>query len=321
LDTVILGRTGLEVSVAGLGGGGKSRLGRAQGKDHSHSVALVRAAMDSGITLIDTAARYGTEGIIGEAIRGRRDEVVISTKVGINFGGHDDTEKMIDAAELTRRVEERLVALGIDCIDILHLHALSLDQYDHCVKELVPALNRLKKSGKIRFTGLTERFVVDTSHQMLMRAAQDDFWDVFMIGFNYVNQSAIGKVLPATRERNIGTLCMFAVRGPLSTLDSANALVARLIASGEIDPAEVTLENPLGFLADPGVGKSLTEVAYRFCRHTPGIDVVVTGTGNPEHLRQNIHALNAPPLDSHILERLQHIFGRVISESCEPSNS
>ena len=76
-----LGRTGLRVSVAGLGCGGFSRLGQATGKTAAELVAIVRLAIDSGITLIDTAANYGTEAIVGRAISAvPRESVVVATK-------------------------------------------------------------------------------------------------------------------------------------------------------------------------------------------------------------------------------------------------
>ena len=318
MDKVVLGRSGLEVGVAALGGGGKSRLGQKQGHSRAHSVALVQAAIDAGVTLIDTAAVYGTEGIIGEAIRGRRDGLVISTKTSINLHAHDDATEMVDGAGLVARVEERLTALGIDCIDILHLHALRLEQVDYTMAELAPALIRLREAGKVRFFGLTERFVHDATHRMLLRAAQEDFWDVFMPGFNMVNQTALAELLPATTARGIGTLCMFAVRGPLGSLEGANALISRLVESGEVDPDGLDPANPLGFLLAPGVADSMAEAAYRFCRHTPGIDVVITGTGSPAHLAENLRTLNLPPLPEAVRARLAAIFGRVTSETCEP---
>ncbi|MCB1812851.1 MAG: aldo/keto reductase, partial [Candidatus Competibacteraceae bacterium] len=82
-----LGKTGLKVSVAGLGCGGSSRLGQSTGKSTADSVALVRAALDLGVNFIDTATAYGTEDIVGEAIRAvPRDTVVVSTKALINQG-------------------------------------------------------------------------------------------------------------------------------------------------------------------------------------------------------------------------------------------
>jgi len=73
----ILGRTGLNVSVAGLGCGGHSRLGQTYGNTLEQSADVVRAALDLGINFIDTAAAYGTEKIVGEAVRDRRDKVII----------------------------------------------------------------------------------------------------------------------------------------------------------------------------------------------------------------------------------------------------
>lgn len=84
MQTVTLGRTGLKVSVAGFGAGGKSKLGQSQGASRADSIALVQAAMDQGVNFLDTAAVYGTEEIIGEAVRGQRDKIVISTKLFIS---------------------------------------------------------------------------------------------------------------------------------------------------------------------------------------------------------------------------------------------
>src|SRR5271154_4045902 len=76
-----LGRTGLKVSVAGLGCGGFSRLGLGTGQSTEHAITIVRQAIDVGVTLIDTAAVYGTEDVVGAALRGvGRDSVVVCTK-------------------------------------------------------------------------------------------------------------------------------------------------------------------------------------------------------------------------------------------------
>ena len=74
MDKIVLGRTGLEVSVASLGAGGRSRIGQSTGASFDQSVAIVKAAIDRGVTMIDTAARYGTEPIVGAALQGIRDE-------------------------------------------------------------------------------------------------------------------------------------------------------------------------------------------------------------------------------------------------------
>ncbi len=71
METRILGGTGLEVTVMGIGAGGPSRIGQSAGKSDAESIAIVREALDAGITFIDTAEAYGTEAIVGEAVQGR----------------------------------------------------------------------------------------------------------------------------------------------------------------------------------------------------------------------------------------------------------
>jgi len=99
MQTVRLGRTGAEVSVVGLGCGGASRLGMARGADLAHAAAIVRRALDLGVTFIDTARAYGTELAVGEGIRGRRGGVFLSSKASPGRG-----ESLATAADLARAV-------------------------------------------------------------------------------------------------------------------------------------------------------------------------------------------------------------------------
>ncbi len=320
MQTVRLGRTGLEVGIAALGCGGRSRLGRTQGASFEHAVALVRRALDLGVTLIDTAAAYGTEPVVAAAVKGRRDEVVISTKVTVVEQGTPPSglDHLIDGRELRRRLDAGLAALETDHVDILHLHGITLAQYPHCRDVLVPALLDFRDRGLIRHLGITERFVTDQRHAMLAQAIADGCWDVVMCGYNYLNQTAAETLLPAAMAQDVGTLCMYAVRGPLGRPDAARALVETLIGKGEIDPASVDRDDPLGFLTTDGVAGSLAEAAYRFCRHTPGIDVVITGTGSLDHLEENLRSIDRPPLPEAAAGRLREVFGRAWSETGEP---
>jgi L-galactose dehydrogenase len=317
MEQVILGRTGLSVGVVGLGCGGKSRLGQSSGASFDDSVRVVQAAIDRGITLIDTAQLYETEEIVGAAIAGRRDGLVLSTKVRVTKVGADpeatDPADMIDPAELRRRVEESLTKLGTDRVEILHLHGITDGQYDYCVETLVPALHDLRQAGKIRFIGLTERFSAETTHVTLARAMTDDHWDVALVGLNFVNQTALEAVLPRAAERRVGTLAMFAVRGALATPERLAKLIRELVATGEIDPARLDPGFGLDFLLAPGVAASLTDAAYRWCRHAPGIDAVLTGTGSIAHLDENIASITAGPLPAEATARLAEIFGAVRS--------
>lgn len=316
MQYVTLGKTGLNVSIAGLGCGGHSRLGQTYGNSAAQSIAIIEAAMEAGINFIDTATAYGTESIVGEAIKSRRDEVVISTKRTVFHKGTSPLgNELLSGREFIAAVEDNLKQLSTDYIDILHLHGIVATQYDYCVKELVPALLKLRKQGKIRFLGVTERFIKDTNHTMLSRALEDDHWDIVMTGFNMINPSARKTVLPKTREKNIGTLIMFAVRRALSDPIATAEIIKQLRAADQLGGETLDPNNPLAFLHMPGIATSVIEAAYRFCRHEPGAHLVLTGTGSQDHLKQNIKALQLPPLPTETQDRLRKIFGNVDSVS------
>ena len=194
MDYVILGRTGLSVSVMGLGCGGHSRLGLATGKTEAEAVALVRKAVDLGINFIDTAEAYGTEGVVGQGIAGTpRENIILSTKVSPRQNG-----ELATAAQIKERAEGCLLRLQTDYVDILHLHGAAAEDYAYVREELVPALLALREEGKIRFVGITEAFIPDPQHRMLAQALKDDCWDVMMVGFNLLNPSARERVFPIT---------------------------------------------------------------------------------------------------------------------------
>jgi aryl-alcohol dehydrogenase-like predicted oxidoreductase len=180
----------------------------------------------------------------------------------------------------------------------------------------VPELIKAREAGKIRFVGITEEFLRDPGHRTLQMALEHDCWDTMMVGFNLVNQCARDRVFPRTRQKNIGTLIMFAVRRALSRRDKLDELMRQLVDEGRVDAGEIDLADPLGFLTDPGVADSIVEAAYRYCRHEPGCDVILSGTGNTEHLEQNARAMTGDPLPGAVLDRLAHTFRRVDHVHC-----
>ncbi|NEQ85070.1 MAG: aldo/keto reductase, partial [Moorea sp. SIO2I5] len=172
----ILGRTGLNVSVMGLGGGGRSRLGTRTGNSRRESIEIVRRALGLGVNLIDTAQAYGTEKLIGNAIKSvKREDVILSTKKTISY-----RSRLISPKQLIQGLDKSLRRLDTSYVDIYHLHGVKTHDYDYVFNELVPTLFKLRDAGKIRFLGITEPFGSDTTHQMLGRALEDDCWDVVM---------------------------------------------------------------------------------------------------------------------------------------------
>ncbi len=311
----ILGRTGLWVSVLGLGGGGYSRLGTSQGWGDENAVAVVRRALELGVNIIDTAESYKTEGVVGQAIKGLpRESLVLCTKTGAG-----SIEQLRDPKDLSRSIEQSLRNLGTDYIDIYQLHGVQVEEYSHVVNHLVPELLRLRSQGKIRFIGLTERFETDTAHAMLQLASHDACWDSLMVGFNLLNTSARRTVFPYSRQHGMGILNMFAVRNALISQENLHPALKRLVELGQVQADEIDLENPLGFLFDEA--ETLPEAAYRYCLHDPDLHVVLSGTGSITHLEENIRAVEKGPLSPAAVDRLDRIFSRVDSESGKrPSN-
>ena len=311
MEFTTLGRTGLRVSVAGLGAGGRSRLGISYGRSETQAADVVRAAIEEGINLIDTARYYHTEDAIGAAINGRpRDSLVLCTKTPIRR-----KEGRIDPEVIRSHVEESLTRLHTDTIDVFYLHGVAARDYDFAVSECLPVLESLRSSGKIRFIGMTESFNADRTHQTLARATRDSHWDVVMTGFNMLNQTARETVFPQTMERGIGTTLMFAVRRAFSRPEALREALDRLVSNGYDGLGGLDRDDPLGFLVRPGGAHSLPDAAYRFCRHEPGVDCVLFGTGNPDHIRDNIASILRPPLPKPDLARLRELFGKVNTES------
>src|SRR5262249_40911402 len=129
MDYVTLGKTGLRVSVAGLGCGGNSRLGLGRGKTEADAITLVRQALDRGLNVLDTAAAYGTEALIGKAIKTvSRDRVVITTKAIIHRGSTP-----IPPAQVVASLERSLRQLDTDYVDVFQLHVVPPAMNDHAL--------------------------------------------------------------------------------------------------------------------------------------------------------------------------------------------
>ena len=302
-----LGRTGLKVSVAGLGCGGNSRIGLGNIPE-AESVVLVREAIDLGVNFIDTAENYETEPIVGKAIRGLpRDSVVISTK---SLLGSDAGKK--SGADMVASLDGSLRKLGTDYVDIFHLHGLSPTAYDRAMGEVVPALLREKEKGKFRHLAVSETGPRDPEHKMLERAVDEPVFEVVMLALHMMNQNARRPVLEKAQANKVGTLCMFAVRNVFSRPGLLEETIAALVAEGKV-PAELAkAKNPLGFLVHAAGAESVVDAAYRFARHEPGINVVLFGTGSMEHLRSNIASILRPPLPAADVQRVRDLFGHLV---------
>src|SRR5262249_48645338 len=180
MEYVTLGKTGLRVSVAGLGCGGNSRLGLGRGKTEAEAIALVRQAVGLGLNLLDPGAASGTDALMGKPIKTvPLDRLVIPTKALIKRGSPP-----IPPVRVVESLERSLRQLDTDYIDVFQLHVVPPAMYDHAFQTIAPALLREKEKGKFRALGITETSPNDHEQRMLQRALHDGVWDVVMLGFN-----------------------------------------------------------------------------------------------------------------------------------------
>jgi len=131
------------------------------------------------------------------------------------------------------------------------------------------------------------------------------------VGFHLMHQGARRNVFPITQAKGIGTLLVFAVRSIFADPPRVAREMKELADKGLVEKWLGESNDPLGFLIHEGGAASLTEAAYRFVRHEPGVDVVLFGTGDAGHLRSNVAALLKPPLPEADREKLAKLFGHL----------
>ena len=309
MRTTTLGRTNITTTTAGLGCGGFSRIG-IEKYGEAHAEGIVREAYESGIRFFDTATLYGTESAVGKGLKDYpRDSYHISTKFPVWKEWRTDCVK-----KFNETLDASLIALKTDYIDIYNFHGVPAKDYSDVRDMLIPEMIKAKESGKIRFPGITEGFIEDTSHKMLVMALEEDFFDVIMVGYNVMNPSAAKTIFPKAIEKNVGVQCMFAVRKALHNKEQMKADIQKILDNNKGGPGLAACEDALDFLIQSGrdglpIASSIMEAAYRFCAHAAGVHVVLTGTSDKAHLRDNIKSINSGALPQDILEKLEELFG------------
>lgn len=192
-----LGTQGLTVSALGLGCMGMSTAYGAA--DEAESIATIHRAIELGVTMFDTAEVYGpfkNETLLGQALRGRRDQVVIATKFGFRIENGATTGVNSDPAHIRRAVEGSLQRLGTDYIDLLYQHRIDPQVP---IEEVVGTMADLVREGKVRFLGLSEAGIGN-----IRRAHAVHPISALQSEFSLWERNLEADVLPVLRELGIG---------------------------------------------------------------------------------------------------------------------
>jgi aryl-alcohol dehydrogenase-like predicted oxidoreductase len=281
--------TGIEVSVVGLG---CNNFGRRI--DEATASAVIDAALDAGITFLDTADIYGdraSEEIIGRALEGRRDRIVLATK----FGGGGAPGRGQGARDYVRSaVEASLGRLRTDWIDLYQHHQ---EDPDTPLAETIGALDELVSEGRIRAYG-TSNYSPERIREAASLAGKA--YASEQSQYSLLRRDAEREQLPACEQVGIGFIPYFPLASGLLTgkvgrdrpPEPGTRLHGRELSEDDIDAVE-----RLSVVAGE-LGASLLEVAIGFLAAQPTIVSVIAGATRPEQVRANAEAGRWEPSES-----------------------
>jgi len=312
-----LGRSGVSVSQLCLGA---MMLGAAGNPDHDDSVKIIHRALDAGINFIDTADVYSTgesEQIVGQALAGgRRDNVVLATKVGLPFG-QDPNQRGTSRRWITQAVDASLRRLGTDWIDLYQVHRLDPGTD---VDETLGALSDLVHAGKIRAFGASNRAgsQIAEAQWTAERRGRERF-RTEQPPYSMLTRAIEYDVLPACQRYGMGVLTYSPLAGgwlsgryrkSQHVSGPTSAARARLFpgvydSANPANAAKLDAANALGALADQS-GLTLVQVAIAFVTRHPAVAAAIVGPRTMDHLESYL-AADGVELPGDVLDRIDEI--------------
>jgi aryl-alcohol dehydrogenase-like predicted oxidoreductase len=293
-----LGRTGLEVSALGFGGGPVGFLGTEQ----ERVAEILNFLLENGVNFIDTAAGYpGSEEAIGNAVGHRRDEFVLVSKCGQAFDDLDG--EAWSATVISQTVDRALRRLKTDHLDVMLLH--SCDQEVLEKGEAVAALIKARDAGKIRHVGYSG------DNEAAVYAAGLEAVEVIETSVNICDQANIGTLLPIAIKRDIGIIVKRPVANaawmgvgeqPGFYANYTTTYAERFIAMG-------ITTGGLGFDDEA----AWPEIALRFTLSQPGVTTAIVGTTNPSNAARNIAATAKGALPEATIAKIRTAFSNAES--------
>ncbi|MET9361180.1 aldo/keto reductase [Streptomyces sp. NPDC006632] len=291
-----LGRTGIQVSTLALGAMNFGGIGRTTQDDVT---VLVDAALDAGINLIDTADVYSggeSEEMVGRAIAGRRDDIVLATKAGLPMGG-ERNRRGSSRRWLVTALDDSLRRLGVDHVDLYQVHRWDPSTSD---EETLSALTDLQRAGKIRHFGSStfpaHRIVqaqwAAREHRLRGYVTEQPSYSILQRGIET-------HVLPVTQTYGLGVLAWSplasgwlsgAIREGREITGNRSAFMPeRFDIALPANRARLTAVEQLAKIADEA-GLTMIQLALGFVTAHPGVTAALIGPRTPDHLRSQLAA-------------------------------
>jgi aryl-alcohol dehydrogenase-like predicted oxidoreductase len=322
MDYRMLGKTGLRVSALGFGCGNVGGL-MIRGAPAERERAVARA-LELGINYFDTAPSYGdglSERHLGQALRALRASPYVGTKFRL-----EAAEWREAAAAIPKALEESLGRLGMERVDLFQLHnpigglVGDTPSAGQVLDEVVPALERLREQGKLRFFGITA--LGDTA--ALHRVVGAGRLDTAQVCYNLLDPSAgvavpagfpaqdFDRLLDRAGQHQVGVIVIRVLAaGALSGTETRHPVAVpsvEPIASGPDYATDVRRAQALAALVSEGHAGSLVEAALRFPLGQPAVSTVLLGYSSLEHLEFAAAALGKGPLPAGAFQRLERLW-------------
>ncbi|MCM3629626.1 aldo/keto reductase [Paenibacillus glycanilyticus] len=267
------------------------------GTDEEKASALIHEALERGVTLLDTADLYDSgknEELVGKAIRGRREQVVLATKVGNRrIPGQEGWAWDPSKAYILSAVKESLRRLGTDYIDLYQLHGGTIEDP---IDETIEAFEQLKQEGVIREYGISS-----IRPNVIREYASRSSIVSVMNPYSIVDRRAEETVLPLLAEKGISLIA----RGPVASgALAANRQPSKSMPDYELEEL-LLLRGQLEQLTSPE--RSLSQLAIRYSLSDPSVAVAIPGASSREQLLQNIAAAGIPALSEEEVQLIRRL--------------
>jgi aryl-alcohol dehydrogenase-like predicted oxidoreductase len=304
-----LGRTGIKVSPYALGAMMFGALGGVGNSDRDDSIRIIHKALDAGINFVDTADRYSggeSEEVVGQALKGRRDDVVLATKVNGPMGD-DPNQRGNSRRWIMTEVEHSLRRLQTDYIDLYQIHR---PDPDTDIEETLSALSDLIRSGKVRAIGSSTMPASDiVEAQWVAERRGLERFRTEQPPYSILNRGIESEVLPVAQRYGMGTLVWSPLAkgmltGRIRKDQPTDLRRVTIFSSFSDEPRLDALEKIIPLAAEAGL--PMTHLAMAFAIAHPGVTSAIIGPRTMEQLDDLLAGVDVALTDE-ILDRIDEI--------------